>query len=39
MKSVTVVNINQTKSCCGTANSNVAQCCSKSSSLVAGCHD
>lgn len=39
MKSITKVNIHQNQSCCGTANNTVAQCCSKNTKLVAGCHD
>ncbi|MCP2240604.1 hypothetical protein EDC21_101126 [Thermohydrogenium kirishiense] len=35
MKAVTNKNAN----CCTTQNSSVAQCCSKSSKLVVGCHD
>lgn len=38
MKPITQVNVKQNQSCCGTAQ-GVAQCCSKSSKLVAGCHD
>lgn len=39
MRPITVVDIKQNRSCCGTADEKVAQCCSKSSKLVAGCHD
>ncbi len=39
MKSVTKVNIKKNQVCCSTADSSVAQCCSKNTKIVAGCHD
>jgi len=39
MKPITSVNVSKNSSCCGTANSTVAQCCSKNTKIVAGCHD
>jgi len=39
MKSITNVNVTKNHSCCATANSTVAQCCSKNTKIVAGCHD
>lgn len=39
MKKVTEVNIYKAESCCGNADSSVAQCCAKSTKLVMGCHD
>jgi len=39
MKKITEVNIEKENSCCGSADSSVAQCCAKSTSLVMGCHD
>ena len=39
MKPITKVSIKAGQSCCGTADNTVAQCCTKSSKLIAGCHD
>jgi len=39
MKPITRVNVNKNQSCCQTANKTVAQCCSKNTKIVAGCHD
>ncbi len=39
MKKITNVNLKLNKSCCGTADKTVAQCCAKHTKVVMGCHD
>ncbi len=39
MRPVTKANLGQTKICCTSVALKVAQCCSKSSKVVSGCHD
>lgn len=39
MRPVTKVKLGEEKVCCSSEALKVAQCCSKSSKVIAGCHD
>ncbi len=39
MRPVTKERLVDDKACCSTAALQVAQCCSKSSKIISGCHD